>query len=274
MTSRNLYFKLMREDLKSRLWAVTLISLGFFFTFPVAAAFQAGEIENASNQATALLDYTNLMARALSFDNALTAFLMMMLAMICGMSSFAYLNSRSKVDFYHSIPIRRELLYAVNFIDGILIAAVPYAISVFLAVAVGIANHADGTRLWPMVLVACGLHLVYFILMYTVVIIAAMMTGNLGVGILGSMVFAFYIPLASTGGCTGAGLFRNLFQNLCMAIRRGTCHARHENIAGCGICVPDGRIRSGKHPAGGADRFGDSGDSGADRAAFVPQTSF
>ena len=44
MTSRNLYSKLMKEDLKNRLWAVALIGLVFFFAFPVVAAFQAGDL--------------------------------------------------------------------------------------------------------------------------------------------------------------------------------------------------------------------------------------
>ena len=35
MTSKNLYFKLMREDWKNRLWAPALIALGCFFLYPV-----------------------------------------------------------------------------------------------------------------------------------------------------------------------------------------------------------------------------------------------
>ncbi len=51
MTSRNLFFKLMREDLKRRIWAVALLSLGFFLFYPVVAAFTAGEIKEYMDHA-------------------------------------------------------------------------------------------------------------------------------------------------------------------------------------------------------------------------------
>ena len=41
MTSKNLFFKLMREDWKNRLWAPALIALASFFAYPVFLAFMA-----------------------------------------------------------------------------------------------------------------------------------------------------------------------------------------------------------------------------------------
>ena len=46
MTSKNLFFKLMKEDLRSRIWALALIGIGFFFLYPVTVAFLAGEIQD------------------------------------------------------------------------------------------------------------------------------------------------------------------------------------------------------------------------------------
>ena len=43
MTSKNLFFKLMREDWKNRLWAPALIALASFFAYPVFLAFMAGK---------------------------------------------------------------------------------------------------------------------------------------------------------------------------------------------------------------------------------------
>ena len=42
MTSKNLFFKLMREDWKNRLWAPALIALASFFAYPVFLAFMTG----------------------------------------------------------------------------------------------------------------------------------------------------------------------------------------------------------------------------------------
>lgn len=196
MTSRNLFFKLMREDLKRRIWAVALLSLGFFLFYPVVAAFTAGEIKEYMDHAKGVASYENGLVRWLSFNCGMTVFLMMLSSLICGLSSFSFLNSKSKVDFYHGIPVRREKLFAVNFLDGILILAVPYGICQVLAVLVGISNGASGIRLWQVALAAYGLHITYFILMYATAVVAAMMTGHLVIGFLGSVVFASYMPMA------------------------------------------------------------------------------
>ncbi len=49
------------------------------------------------------------------------------LAVTCGVSMFAYLHNRRKVDFYHSLPISRSRLFAVNYATGALCALVPYS---------------------------------------------------------------------------------------------------------------------------------------------------
>lgn len=196
MTSRNLYSKLMKEDLKNRLWAVALIGLAFFFAFPVVAAFQAGDLKDAVNYERELLAYTEKMMAWLSFGCGMTVFLMVMAALICGMSSFSYLNSKSKVDFYHSIPVKREKLYIANYLNGILMLAVPYAATLILAVVIAVSNGVSGAVLWPLALSGYGLTMIYYILMYSLAVVAAMMTGNLVVGVLGAMVLCFYVPLA------------------------------------------------------------------------------
>ena len=197
MTSKNLFFKLMKEDLKRRVWAVALLSLGFFFFYPVVAAFTAGDIKDYMDYAKGLAEYEQNLVRWLSFNSGMTVFLMMVAALICGLSSFSFLNSKSKVDFYHGIPVRREKLFVANFLNGILMLAIPYGICQLLAVLVGVSNGASFGRLCQVALAAYGLHITYFILMYSTVVVAAMLTGHLVVGFLGTMVFASYMPMAT-----------------------------------------------------------------------------
>ena len=161
MTSKNLFFKLMKEDLKRRIWAAALLSLGFFFFYPVVAAFTAGEIREYVNYAKGLAEYENNLVEWLSFNCGMTVFLMIVAALICGLSSFSFLNSKSKVDFYHGIPVRREKLFAANFLDGILLLAVPYGIAQVLAVLVGISNGASGSRLWQVAVAAYMLRIIF-----------------------------------------------------------------------------------------------------------------
>ena len=44
MTSKSLFFKLMKEDMKRRLWAVAFSLLAFFFAMPMAAAMGIASI--------------------------------------------------------------------------------------------------------------------------------------------------------------------------------------------------------------------------------------
>ncbi|MGN0158295.1 MAG: DUF6449 domain-containing protein [Brotaphodocola sp.] len=195
MTSRNLYFKLMKEDIKNRLWAVALISLGCFFMYPVVAAFLVGSIEEYEIYEQGLRYYRQEMLMWLSFKNMGTSFIMMITAVICGLSSFSYLNSRSKVDFYHSIPVKREKFFLANYLNGILIWAIPYGISLLVAAIIVVMNGVSGAELWPLVITGYVLNMIYYLLHYSVVVIAAMLTGNIVIGFLGTMVFSFLIPL-------------------------------------------------------------------------------
>ena len=209
MTSKNLFFKLMKEDLRSRIWALALIGIGFFFLYPVTVAFLAGEIQDYPIYEQGLLWYRDQIQTWLSFENGMMVLVMAVAGLVCGLSGFSYLNSRSKVDFYHSLPVRREMFFAVNFVDGIVILALPYAISLALGVVLAIGNRVESSVIIPVAVTAFGLHMTYFMLIYTTVITSAMLTGNLIVGILGCMILAGFIPLAST---ILQGYFSTFFQ--------------------------------------------------------------
>lgn len=198
MTSKNLYFKLMREDWKNRLWAPALIALGCFFLYPVFLVFLAGRaVRECETAELGLKWFTTEAIKWLSFENGMTVFGVVLVSLICGLSSFSYLNSKSRVDFYHSIPVRREKLFLVHYLDGILMPAIPYAVALIASVIVCAANGVDMELLCGTAASACAFHLIYYILCYTTVVIASMLTGHLVVGFFGSMVLMFYVPLAA-----------------------------------------------------------------------------
>lgn len=197
MTSRSLCFKLIKEDVKRRLWMLCLFALGLFFMFPVTAAFEAGIIREMRTPELGLYHYVLGMEQWMSFKNAGMAALVIIGAVIAGMSSFSYLNSKSKVDFYHGISVRRELLYISNNISGVLMFAVPYAIMLGAGIAVAVGNGVEFSAIIGTAARAYGLNLIYFILLYATAVAAAMLTGNLIVGILGTGVFYFFGPIAA-----------------------------------------------------------------------------
>ena len=150
MTSKSLFFKLMKEDMKRRLWAVAFSLLTFFFAMPMAAAMGIASIgkeyENWLVNGTGYaeigadaLKHTKilrLVGEVLGFENAFLCVLVAAAAMILGLTGFLYLHSKKQVDFYNCLPVKREQLFAVKFLDGFLILFAAYLINMIAAFAI------------------------------------------------------------------------------------------------------------------------------------------
>lgn len=214
MTSGNLYFRLLKEDLRRRIWAIALTFLSFFFVLPVGLALA---MENAANTnyfvyngyknliqdssmsnsafASALLELkTKVVLSQASFGNWMIVILLVGAAAVIGISGFSYLHNRRQTDFYHSIPVRREILYSAQYTGGILIVVLSYLINLGLAMGVAASyGVSPGSILGP-VAGGLALNMLFFLIMYATVVTAMMMTGNLVVGIMASIVFFFFIP--------------------------------------------------------------------------------
>lgn len=191
MILKNWFFKGIGEELKRRLWAAALSVLVFFFSLPVVMVYLTTS-EYTGGDWTA--NFTRDALKVLSYDNGWMIFLMAVLAVLLGVSGFSYLNSRRKVDFYHSLPMRREKLFAVQYVSGILIAAVPYLFFAVVSAAVAAASGAPGGAVMKTALEGWAYQMLSFTILYTTAVIAVMMTGNTVVALLGFAVFNAYIP--------------------------------------------------------------------------------
>lgn len=185
----------MAEDLKRRIWLIALTALVMFFSFPVVAMLftTSGNYEYDSYYNS----FQRHMEVLVSLENTWMPVFICVAVMVVACSSFSYLNSKSKVDFYHSLPVRREKLYLVNYINGYLIMAVIYALFLLLAILIGGVYGADGKALLILGLEAYFVNMSFALLLYATVTVALMMTGNRIVGLLGVGVFYFYIPLTT-----------------------------------------------------------------------------
>lgn len=204
MISKNLYFNLMKEDTKRHLWVPALISLVFFFSYPVWTAFMLSEYfssdrisgwdDLAIGMADAKLRAVERFMEWTAAKNGFMVFLMIGFAVLCGVAVFSYLHSRQKTDFYHSLPIRRECLFAVSYLNGVLYTAVPYLINLLIAALI-LQVRVGYAISWGAIITGYLVHMVFYILLYSVVIVAVMLTGNTIVGLLGSAVFFLWGPL-------------------------------------------------------------------------------
>lgn len=203
MTSRSLFFKYMKENTKQRIWNLALVLLLCFFTFPVTTALWSSTAfrpENLNSSlpadlalAQAQRDFTRDMLRMYSMKGGALAFMLTIAAVVLAASGFAYLHSKKKTDFYHSLPIRREMLYAVTCLNGFLYMAVAYL--GFLTIAAVMIRVKGVPFDWGSLYLASVEHLCFFALVYMTAILSMLLTGNLVVGLLGTGVLFSWGPV-------------------------------------------------------------------------------
>jgi len=196
MTSKSLFFKLMKEDFKTRVWTLAISILIFFFSLIVATAmmisFNLYEGSAYSYKADLALNFISY----IDVKNPFFGMIFIVLALVMAMSGFSYLYSKKKVDMYHSLPVKREVLYFVKIINGILIVVIPFAISEILASILILANTGEimviTSALWSI-----AEWTLLFIMSYFLTVFSIMLTGNMLIGILACGFFSFYFPLIS-----------------------------------------------------------------------------
>lgn len=194
MTSRNLFFKLSVEDIKRRIWTIVLSFIVFFLYFPVIGTLMIGNYEGyISDYSSKAMLYPRIL-EYLGPKDYLVGVITVVGAIICGLSGFFYLHSKKQVDFYHSLPIRREILFGLKYLNGLLIYVIPYIFNVVIYSIILKFNGLMDFNLWKEAWKAIGIHFLFFALIYTVVIIAVMLTGNIVVGCFGTIVFLLYGP--------------------------------------------------------------------------------
>lgn len=196
MTSRSLFFKLSMEDIKRRIWTIALSFIVFFLYFPVIGTLMIGNYDKyTSDDAYYKVRIYERVLEFMSSKDYLVGVITVAGAIICGLSGFFYLHSKKQVDFYHSLPVRREALFGLKYVNGLLIYVIPYILNIIIYSIILKFNGLMNLNLWGEAWKAIGIHLLYFALIYTVVIIAVMLTGNVVIGSFGTIVFLLYGPM-------------------------------------------------------------------------------
>lgn len=119
-------------------------------------------------------------------------------AVICALNGFSYLHSRTKVDFWHSLPVRREMLFAVKYINGILIYLAAYAVNTVLTLGLFAARGMMTREALAAAYMSILVHATAYWLFYSVALATVFLTGHILVNLMGVAVFYLYGILVST----------------------------------------------------------------------------
>lgn len=186
MTSKISLFKLLKNDLQHKLWMLVLSVLASSIAGPVIALFYTN-VYNRSHWAN--LTFAQIGLRVFKYDinfiNEYYVFMITLIALvgafIVSIFGFRYLFSKKMTDLYHGLPVKRHILFFVNYINGILLWLVPFAITHIITGLILNFHISDlgynGTVNMPM-LYCFIIAIIAFFSFYNVCIVAVMFSGS------------------------------------------------------------------------------------------------
>lgn len=208
MTSKSLFSKngLLWESCRTRIWITVLAAAGFLLTsiLPVAMTIQnfyehnkliTKPISNTAHYTTSFNNAVQDVTRLLSNGNYFTAIGLILMAVIGGLGVFFYLHSRSETDFFHSLPISRGQLFAVNYLTTPVIVLPIYILCTILACIVAAAS-GFGAAVSGSIIAFCLLqNCLFFLLIYSVAVLTVILCGNRVISTLLLVWMYFSVPV-------------------------------------------------------------------------------
>ncbi len=188
MTSKNSFSRLLRDGMRRNLWAIVLSGLAFFMSMLLPTLMYMQNILEDLKQSRPIVPddvYTDMWDSAINniqelvgAGNPIVKAAFIVLAVVCGVAMFAYLHSRQKVDFYHSLPISRTRLFASNFVTGIVCTVPMYFIMLLLTLA-SVGAMGFGEAINASIIGGALLdHMVGFIVIYALTVLTTILCGN------------------------------------------------------------------------------------------------
>lgn len=195
MASQISYIKLMKRDVRTRGWVPLLTTILLIVVFPVTTLFQ---VESKMSWMTnelgefARTDLAWWFREFIGTGNGPVAAVVILSAFLIGVTGFSYLHSVEKMDFFYALPVRRSQMLAAYYANGVMMFVIPYLITYWGAVLVGVRYqiHFDGEILWYVRTVVVTI--LYFLLFYTLTVLAMFLTGKLLAGIALAVGFFVY----------------------------------------------------------------------------------
>lgn len=201
MTSGNLFFKLVRQDFRNRIWCPILIFITYFLGMEVRLLMEMEKyVENPGNYfygdgfydvaAFVKLLFFGRQAGVISVVTCAVAFL-------CGISGYVWLHSRTQLDTYHSLPVSRTQIFWSKYVSGILQFFFPFVTHTLICAGIAAGRGTFAMETVPSMLSYITLQLVVFALAYGTTVLAVVLTGNIIVSILGAVVLFSYSAIVS-----------------------------------------------------------------------------
>ena len=193
MKSKIFSSSMIKENLKQQIWIFGLAFLALLFLYPILLMTQFDVWQNYGYAYEKIQNgyayFLNIQENGSVRFSVITVF-----AALCAAVNFEYLHSSRKLDCFHSLPVKRSLLYWQKIWSSLLLFAAACGMALFLAVCVGASHGYFSLHYVKIALSAFAVYGVYFLLVYGLCVLAMMLTGRILVGILGMGVLFLYVP--------------------------------------------------------------------------------
>ena len=189
MTSKNSFFKSMKQDLEQRIWLPVVFFIIGFLCLEVTLVSRFDIWQDRA-------DFVERMTRYLmnSFFSPGSGFMILTVAVavVSAISGFMYMHSAKKLDVYHSMPIKREKLFLRQYVYGILYYIVPLVFHALICFAICAAHGMAGGMILGQIVGFVLVQILIYLTCYSVAVAAVVLTGNLVISVLGSAILFFY----------------------------------------------------------------------------------
>lgn len=206
MISRISFSKLTWDETKKLTWLTALQFLAFFFLIPFRMLLVLA-IRSSESSWREMQTPLETLAGQMGFGHIENTVFILAAGILCALVAFSYVHSQVRLDFYHSLALRRETLFAVKYLAGFLTFVIPYVICQILGLAAGVPYRAVSGTLVLEVAVSTLQGLLFFLASYSGTLLAVMFAGKTITSVFGAAAFGFYIPWLTL---TEMG-FRNIF---------------------------------------------------------------
>ncbi len=193
MTSKISFHKLRMEDFRHRI-AMMLLCLFAFLTWDL---FYFISIRNAIALKPDNLEETlkELLMQFMA-PNEGAVLLLTALAVVMAIMSFRYLHSKTKEDFFHALPVKRSRYFLLNLENDFLIFIFSYIISALIGTAISASHGIIDGSFGMIILTGAAFYIITFLMMYLLMTLCMILTGQTYVAIFGFGVITLYVPAA------------------------------------------------------------------------------
>lgn len=195
MTSRISFSKLTFDELRRLTWLTAIQLLGFGILIPLRVLLVLASHANSVERYGQEKDYMREFCYVAGLGREEFTVFILLAGVFAALCVFGYLHSSVKLDFIHSLPVRRERMFTVKYLAGTLTFVIAYVLCQTLAVLIGLAYEAVNTRIVFEMIVASVQGILFFLCSFSGTLIAVMLTGKMLTSVFATAVLAAYVPV-------------------------------------------------------------------------------